>query len=119
MRARITKMVAALTALAALAFGGAALASAGSKASPPQSAQPAAQVQQGDQTTPDTSVGEQLGSAQESAAEQADPAHESAAEQADSGATESASELAGNDGPGGHADEPGNANADNQYEGQQ
>jgi hypothetical protein len=31
---------------------------------------------------------------------------------------ESGSETPGNDGPGGHADEPGNPNADTQQEGQ-
>lgn len=48
-------------------------------------------VQEGDQTTPDSAdeaVGEQAGS-----------------------------ETPGKDGPGGHADEPGNANADHQFEG--
>jgi hypothetical protein len=32
--------------------------------------------------------------------------------------SESGSEIPGNDGPGGHADEPGNPNADTQQEGQ-
>jgi hypothetical protein len=42
-----------------------------------------------------------------------DSAAESAAESAESG-----SETPGNDGPGGHADEPGNANADTQQQGE-
>jgi hypothetical protein len=34
-------------------------------------------------------------------------------------ASETGSEVAGNDGPGGHADEPGNASADYQFQGEQ
>jgi hypothetical protein len=34
-------------------------------------------------------------------------------------ANEPASEVTGNDGPGGHADEPGNPNADHQFQGQE
>ena len=48
-------------------------------------------LQEGDQTTPDTAA-------------------EAASEQA-------GSEVPGSDGPGGHADEPGNASADHQFEG--
>ena len=48
-------------------------------------------LQEGDQTTPDTAA-------------------EAAGEKA-------GSEIPGNDGAGGHADEPGNANADHQFEG--
>jgi len=79
---RLTKIGAALAAVAALAVGGSAIAGAAQKSAPPkpavsQSQEPLApdtdNVQQGDQTAPD-------------------PAGPS-------------------DGPGGHADEPGNANA--------
>ena len=97
MRARLTKVTVVVMGLAALAFGGASLAGAAGKSSPskPAVAQDQDSIQQGDQTTPDTA---------------ADKA-------GDSG---SSSESAGaNDGPGGHADEPGNANADNQFEGVQ
>jgi hypothetical protein len=117
MRARIVKLLAALSALAVFAFGGSTLASAGSKATPQPAKQPAAkstgeqpaavdgdQVQQGDQSTPDASANEQPGS-------------ESTADQPESAATESGSEQVANDGPGGHADEPGNPNADHQFEG--
>ncbi len=74
MRSRLTKLGAALAALAALAVGGSTLASASGGGAP---AKP--------------------------------PAGES---------VESGSETPGNDGPGGHADEPGNPNADTQQEGQ-
>ena len=108
MRARLTKLLAGLTAVTALAVGGAALAGAANNSSPP--APPAASApgdtaQQGDQTVPDT------GSASESSLESASSESESA--------TESASEVAGNDGPGGHADEPGNPNADHQFQGEE
>ena len=113
MRTKIMKLMAGLTVVSALAVGGATFASAGSKA--PAVKAPAATttavdgdtLQQGDQTSPDTGT----------AAEQAG---ESASESASSEtAGESGSEVPGNDGPGGHADEPGNPNADNQFEGQQ
>lgn len=116
MRSRIVKLLAALSAVAALAVGGSTLASAGSKASQQPVKQPAAQntakqpagdgdqIQQGDQSTPDTTASEQSGS-------------ESTSEQPESATAESGSEQVGNDGPGGHADEPGNPNADHQFEG--
>src|SRR5437660_11649893 len=108
MRARLTKLLAGLTAVSALAFGGAALAGAANKSSPPAppvASAPADTTQQGDQSAPDT------GTASESSSEPA--GSESTSEAA---STESSSEVAGaTDGPGGHADEPGNPNADYQF----
>jgi hypothetical protein len=112
MRARIIKLAAALSALAALAFGGATLASASSKASPPPAQSPVEevaapdgdQIQQGDQSTPDTAASEQHGSQQETTPEQPESA-----------SAESGSEEVAGDGPGSHADEP--ANADDQFQG--
>jgi hypothetical protein len=52
MRARLTKLLAGLTVVGALAFGGATLASAAGNGSG-QPADPGIAVQQGDQTTPD------------------------------------------------------------------
>jgi hypothetical protein len=102
---RLTKLAAVLAGLAALAVGGASLAGAAGKTNPPRP--PAAtqpqdngNVQQGDQTSPDTS------SATENSGEA--PA-----------AAETGSEVANNDGPGGHADEPGNPSADYQFQGEQ
>ena len=119
MRARLTKLLAGVTAVAALAFGGAALAGAANNPSPP--APPAASAptdtaQQGDQTAPDKA------GATENAPEAASSEKADAPEPAEStseSATESTSEVAGNDGPGGHADEPGNANVDHQFQGQE
>src|SRR5207302_7666267 len=101
---RLTKIGAALAAVAALAVGGSAIAGAAQKGAPPkpavsQSQEPLApdtdNVQQGDQSAPDT--------ASASASEQA-------SESASESAGESASESSASDGPGGYADS--NANAD-------
>ena len=90
--------------VAALAVGGSAIAGAAQKSAPPkpavsQSQEPLApdtdNVQQGDQTAPDSA---------------------STSEQASESAGESASESDASDGPGGYAD--ANANADTQQQGE-
>jgi hypothetical protein len=105
-------VIAAVAVLGVAALGGAAVranASAGVKsttppasatvADPATTAEPDAglpdtdNVQQGDQNGPDGAA-----------------ATEATGEQA-------GSEVPGDDGPGGHADEPGNANADHQFQG--
>jgi hypothetical protein len=111
MRSRLTKVASALTLVAALAVGGATFASASSKApaKAPAKAAPAGVVdndtlQQGDQTAPDVP-----GAAESSS--------QSSSESSSEPDGESGSEVPGDDGPGGHADEPGNPNADHQFEG--
>ena len=102
MRNRLTKIMAAVTAVAALAFGGAALAGAaqngGSKAPVSQSQEPVApdtdNVQQGDQSAPDKA---------------------DAQEPAESGTEAESADTEQNDGPGGYAD-PTDA-ADTQQQG--
>jgi hypothetical protein len=104
MPARLTKLFAGLAAVAALAVGGSALAGAANSptpASPPAVSAPADTTKQGDQTAPDTD-----GAASEPSSESA--SSESSTEAADP-----------SDGPGGHADEPGNANADHQFQGEE
>jgi hypothetical protein len=108
MTARIRKIAMALAALAALAFGGAQIAQgAGSTpASPPSKAETTTpgdtdNVQSGDQSTPD-------------AADKPDAAGEKP-----DAAEAPGSEQPGDDGPGGHADEPSNPNANNQATGAQ
>jgi hypothetical protein len=94
----IQKLVLALAALAAMAFGAAGFAQAqGSSSAAPErvSAPDRDSVQSGDQTTPD-----------KARAASETPGSENTSESAPS-----------NDGPGGHADEPGNANADHQFQG--
>ncbi len=89
MRSRLTKLGAALAALAALAVGGSALASAGGGGSSPAKAPTALK-------------------------EQVPPAAD--AESNDS--AESGAEAPGDADPGGYADEPDNPNADTQQEGE-
>jgi hypothetical protein len=119
MRARLTKLFAGLAAVAALAVGGSALAGAAGNpppASPPAVAGSADTTQQGDQTAPDT------GAASESSTESAssESSSESSESATESESSESTSEVADpSDGPGGHADEPGNANADHQFQGEE
>ena len=133
MRNRITKVFAGLAALAALALGGAALATAGSGSQP---ATPAPALQQGsakpDAETNDTATAEAPGVEKSDGAKAADTdsiqaengkddATEPAGSEQSAGSekAESASEVPGDDGPGCHADEPGNPNADTQFEGVQ
>jgi len=109
--------------LAALALGGSAIAGAASNQPAAPAGAPVTQesttgpdtdtVQSGDQSTPDTP-----GSAEASSA--SDPADSGTeAPGTEAAGSESAGESAvGNDGPGGHADEPGNPNADTQQQGQ-
>jgi hypothetical protein len=112
--------------LAALSFGGSALAAAGAAPVAPvvqhSSSADGDQIQSGDQTTPDTGneAAETTGAAQMSGdAETQDGTQGATDTETQDGSQESAgSEVAGNDGPGGHADEPGNPNANHQATGQ-
>jgi hypothetical protein len=109
MRARLTKLFAGLTAVAALAIGGSALAGAAGNptpASPPVFAGSADTPEPGDKA--DTG-----GAASESSSEPSESASESASSES---TTEGAEQS---DGPGGHADEPGNPNADHQFQGEE
>jgi hypothetical protein len=133
MTKRIQKLVVGVAALAALALGGSAIASATqqstqSKAPVQKSAASSEKVggpdtdnvQSGDQTTPDA-VGASASTAKASAATSEAPGTEQPASSEQPGTAEQpGSESAANDdGPGGHADEPGNASADHQFEGQE
>lgn len=112
MRSRLTKLGAALAALAALAVGGSALASASGGGSSPAKA-PAALKQQAP-PVPGTETTDS-GSAADTDNVQ-DTSGPDIGTQA--GSESSASETPGNDGPGGYADEPGNPNADTQQQGE-
>jgi hypothetical protein len=90
--------------LAAVSFGGSALAAAG--AAPVQPSHVAVTTQE--PADHETADGPSFG-------------HEEADEETSDGgsaASESGSETPGNDGPGGHADEPGNPNAQHEAGGQ-
>ena len=123
MTKRIMTVLAVLAGTAGLAAGGSAIAGAQQSSPPPaRSAEPVGgpdtdNIQSRDQTAPDAQP-VAAHAAKTSGAKTAEapgteqsPAAEQAGEQP---GTESAD---GNDGPGGHADEPGNANADHQFEG--
>jgi hypothetical protein len=120
MRSRFMKLGVTIAALASLAIGGSAIATAAQKGGTPAppvvsttvpstaaetpSATDGDNIQQGDQSAPDV-------------AGAADPAEAAGAAEAPDSATESASESsAASDGPGGHADPAGNV--DNQQQGE-
>jgi hypothetical protein len=125
--------------IAALGVGGVALAQNSGSATPAQKANPVAKVQSqpskakagsaakdssatdsdnvqsGDQSAPDTgSAQEQPGTETNDSGAQEQPGTETN----DSG-EQPGSEVSNNDGPGGHADEPGNATADHEAQGQE
>jgi hypothetical protein len=142
MTKRIQRLVVAVAALAALALGGAVFAQA--QSSPSAAAQERTtapdrdNVQSGDQTTPDTKApavtharfhavraasttstdpagGGSGQSGSQSTPDTGSGTETTTAEKPETGAgSESASPS---DGPGGHADEPGNASADHQFQG--
>src|SRR5689334_18794510 len=141
MTKRIRRLVVAVAALAALALGGGVLAQAQTSPSgaPERTTMPDRDnVQSGDQTTPDTAT-TATGRARHhtvrvASSTTAGPAGGGTGQSGDQIApdTGSASETPGaespepgaglesasaNDGPGGHADPPGNANADHQFQG--
>jgi hypothetical protein len=127
MTKRIGKFLAAFAALAALAVGGSAIASAQQPAHSAAPVKPPAaatsepvggpdtdNIQSGDQTTPDTTTA----SARTSGATEAPGTEQSpATEQPGAGEQPGSESAANSDGPGGHADEPGNATADHQFNG--
>jgi hypothetical protein len=124
MTKRIQKVSAAVLAIGALGLGGSALAQ-GASTTEPVGGPDRDSIQAGDQTTPDTAAAAASAttasapkaSTGSSGAAAEQPGVESATEQP---GAESASETAADsDGPGGHADEPGNAAADNQFQGAQ
>jgi len=120
MRRRLTKVGAALAALAALAVGGSALASAaGGNGSQPakapavvqDSAKGTAEANEPAEQGDTDSIQDENG--KDDATEAAEGPENEAAEGPESG-----SEVPGDDGPGGSADEPANPNADTQQEGE-
>lgn len=120
MNKRGKTILATLGAVTALGVGGVAITQAGATQSKPAATSTASQgasqktaagarsesanqpdtdtVQSGDQTTPDGPQGSQS---------------------SETPGESSTSEVPGNDGPGGHADEPGNASAAHQFDGQE
>jgi len=136
MTKHIQKWVLAIAALGALALGGSAIATAQQPVQTPAPVTQSAKtpepvggpdtdtIQSGDQTTPDTPGGaaEAPGTEQSPASEKPGAAEAPGTEQspaseaAETPGTESAM---ADDGPGGHADEPGNPAANTQFQGVQ
>jgi hypothetical protein len=126
MTRRIQKGAAAVLALGALGLGGSAIANAAS-ATEPVGGPDHDTIQSGDQTTPDvgkTATASKSATVSKAAASNSStpaageqPGVESSTEAP--GAESSSETAANNDGPGGHADEPGNPQANNQFQGQQ
>lgn len=109
---RFTRKSLAATAaalLAALGVGGAAIAQSGPSSPPSQQDPPAGQVSE----APGVESQAPENSATDGDNIQDTTSKDSPAE----AAQESSSEVPGGDGPGGHADEPGNPNADHQFQG--
>ena len=129
MRMPIARTIVVLAGAASLAVGGAAYAASGHHAAHSHKAGANASmtaavseppspdtdnIQSGDQTAPDNGTGSGTGGL---VAGQAGSGSDAPGEQA--GESGGGSEVVGNDGPGGHADEPGNPNADHQFQGQE
>lgn len=113
MKDRIKKALVAVAALGALAFGGSAIAQAAGDGGQPATAQPAAESTENapeNSATDTDNIQDENG--KDDASEQDENGKEDASETEEPG-----SEVPGDDGPGGHADEPGNPNADHEFQG--
>jgi cell division septation protein DedD len=104
MTKRLKGIVTAVAAIAAVATGGAVFA----------------QAQNGASTTPaDHPTQQQDENGKDHATEGPEKAETNEKAESPENAGEAGSEVPDDDGPGGHADEPGNPNADHQFEGQE
>jgi len=107
-----TAVVTVASLVAALGVGGVALAQNNSGGSTPSHAAQA-------KVKPTTTKGTSEAPGQESNAPDNSAGDRDNVQSGDQSSEESSSEVPGNDGPGGHADEPGNANAGHQATGQE
>jgi cytoskeletal protein RodZ len=115
MNKRVRKGVVVVAGLVALALGGSAFAAAvQNQSSAPQPAQ--SQVKD-NEVNPAREATQPTGTKDTDNVQSGDQSGADGTSEASDG--ESGSEVAGNDGPGGHADEPGNPNADHQATGQE
>ena len=140
MRTPIGRTIVVVTAAATLAAGGAAYAASGHHAAASHTAvvhaKPATKavettspdtdnVQSGDQTSPDSAavraadVTATASGKDVQSGSQAGGPDTTGVTGESSGEGGSGSEVTANDGPGGHADEPANPNADHQFQGQE
>lgn len=116
MRSRLTKLSATVAALAALAVGGSALASAAHTTAPP-----ATPSQQGNQAAPTIEPADATDNSAEAASGAVDTDNiqqgdQTSSDTAGAQSEQAASESGPSDGPGGYADT--NANADTQQQGE-
>jgi hypothetical protein len=105
-------------AFAALGVGGAAMAQSNPSSAPPQKADtPAAQVSEapGQESNAPENSATDPDNIQDTSSK--DTTEARGQESNETPGQESSSEVANDDGPGGHADEPGNPNADHQFQG--
>jgi hypothetical protein len=127
---RIQRWFVPVAAVAAVVVGGGAIASAQQPAKAPAPITKAAAtsepvggpdtdtIQSGDQTTPDTVAASATTHRSVAATAEAPGTEQPAASEQPGAEEQPGSETAANDdGPGGHADEPGNASADHQFQG--
>ena len=103
LKVRKTLAAAGVAVIAAMGLGGAAIAQSNGTATADQSSPPAAQSER---------------AAPENSATDRDNVQEGP-EKAEKGEAPEGKEVPGDDGPGGHADEPGNPNADHQFQGKE
>jgi len=122
LRLRRTIAPLAAAAVTALGVGGVAIAQSSNPATPPAVTAPQSAVPDAETTGPQTSATDtdniQDNNGKDDATEKASGSEtEQASGSESSEKGESSSEAPGSDGPGGHADEPGNPNADHQATG--
>lgn len=133
MRKTLYKVLVGMTVVGTMAFGGTALAQSGTSASTPapqapavtqsalHAAQPAVSTAAPSAATavvkPDTDNIQDQNGADDATEVQTPEQNENGTSAESESAEQPGNEQPGNDGPGGHADEPGNPNADHQFEG--
>jgi hypothetical protein len=119
-RMKVRKSVAAagVAVIAAMGLGGAAIAQPGAS---PTASQPGSPVVQNERAAPESSATDRDNVQDENGRDDATERSEAAEgpEQAEKGEAPEGKEVPGDDGPGGHADEPGNPNADHQFQGKE
>jgi len=119
-RMKVRKSVAAAGAavIAAMGLGGAALAQPSESAT---ATQPGSPVVQNERAAPESSATDRDNVQDENGRDDATEKSEApeGPEKAEKGEARAGEEVPGDDGPGGHADEPGNPNADHQFQGEE
>jgi len=124
LKIRKTLVAAGVAVIAAMGLGGAAIAQSGGTAT---AAQPNSPVAQNERAAPENSATDrdnvQDENGKDDATEKSEGSERSEAaegpEKAEKGEASEGKEVPGDDGPGGHADEPGNPNANHEFQGKE